>query len=274
MQVNAGWRKLGWRHPLWDMLRFYSVVRAQGKNIAAAWRKKFEQSAVLEVDAGNSLPVEREYVQLFCQYLDQQATDLQTANAVLRDEAAAIAYAEGVKATIRVIATQSADHHQSSAATVAAVSFLAEKVCKEKGLTCDTAPQRRCVWLADNQLHVTARNLDGAAPALLFPKVIWEIKEYWGKTKGGSKMSDAVYECHLVGRELREFEERTKASVTHVAFVDGRDQWGHRQSDLRRFIDLFHQGIIDQLLIGKEVETDWEKLLDSLLPMPPNTGKA
>jgi hypothetical protein len=183
----------------------------------------------------------------------------------MRDQAAAIAFARGVKAKIRVTATKSADHHQSSAATVAAVSFLAEKVCKAKGTECDTAPQRRCVWLARNHLHVTARNLDGAAPALLFPKVVWEIKEYWGKTKGGSKMSDAVYECHLVGRELREFEERAKVSVTHVAFVDGKTQWGHRQSDLRRFIDLFHQGFIDHLLIGKEVETDWEVLLGSLL---------
>jgi hypothetical protein len=40
---------------------------------------------------------------------------------------------------------------------------------------------------------------------------------------------------------------------------------GHRQSDLRRFIDLFHQGIIDHLLIGKEVDTDWQDLLESLL---------
>jgi hypothetical protein len=265
MKVNARWRKLGWRHPVWDMLRFYSVVRAQGKNIAREWRRKFEESAVLEVDDSNSFAVDKEHVRLFCKYLDQQAADLQTANAALRDEAAAIAFAKGVKSKIRIIATQSADHHQSSAATVAAVSFIAEKVCKAKGLTCDTAPQRRCVWLFDNQLHVTARNLDGAAPALLFPKVIWEIKEYWGKTKGGSTMSDAVYECHLVGRELREFEERTNTAVAHVVFVDGRVQWSHRQSDLRRFIDLFHQGIIDQLLIGTEVETDWETLLESLL---------
>jgi hypothetical protein len=265
MKVNTKWRKLGWRHPVWEMLRFYSVVRAQGKNIAAEWREKFADSAILEVDKTNSFPVDRAHVRLFCRYLDQQAADLQTANATLRDEASAIAFADSVKAKVRIIATQSADHHQSSAATVASVSFIAEKVCKAKGLTCDTAPQRRCVWLAGNQLHVTARNLDGAAPALLFPKVIWEIKEYWGKTKGGSKMSDAVYECHLVGRELREFEERTKVSVSHVVFVDGREQWKHRQSDLRRFIDLFHQGIIDHLLIGTEVESDWQPLLESLL---------
>jgi hypothetical protein len=265
VQVNTGWRKLGWRHPVWDILRFYSVVRAQGKNIARDWRANLEQSAVLEVDEKNSFPVDRKHVRRFCRYLDGQEADLQAANAALRDEASAIAFAKSMEAQIRVIATQSADHHQSSAAMVAAVSYIAEKVCKAKRLGCDTDPQRRCVWLAEKQLHVTARNLDGAAPALLFPKVIWEIKEYWGKTKGGSKMSDAVYECHLVGRELREFEDRTGTSVSHVAFLDGREQWSHRQSDLRRFIDLFHQGIIDNLIIGKEVETDWEPLLASLL---------
>src|SRR5205823_8748904 len=141
----------------------------QGKKIALAWREEFERSAVLEVDDTNSFPVEREHVRLFCQYLDGQEADLRAANAALRDEASAIAFAENVKAKIRVIATQSADHHQSSAATVAAVSFIAEKVCKAKGSSCDTAPQRRCVWLANNHLHVTARNLDGAAPGLLFP---------------------------------------------------------------------------------------------------------
>jgi hypothetical protein len=84
MKVNAGWRKLGWRHSVWDILRFYSVVRVQGKKIAAEWRRKFEESAVLEVDQRHSLKVDPEHVRLFCLYLDQQAADIQTANAVLR----------------------------------------------------------------------------------------------------------------------------------------------------------------------------------------------
>jgi len=78
-------------------------------------------------------------------------------------------------------------------------------------------------------------------------------------------MSDAVYECNLVGRELREFEERSGAKITHIVFVDGKEQWSHRQSDLRRFIDLFHQGLIDYLFVGREVETDWQKTLSSLI---------
>ncbi len=92
--------------------------------------------------------------------------------------------------------------------------------------------------------------------------MVWEIKEYWGKTKGGSKMSDALYECALVGRELREFEDRSGAQrVEHTVFLDGKDQWSHRQSDLKRFIDLFHQGLVDHLIVGREVETEWGKLL-------------
>lgn len=97
--------------------------------------------------------------------------------------------------------------------------------------------------------------------------MVWEIKEYWGKTKGGSKMSDAVYECALVGRELREFEERSGADpVSHIVFLDGAAQWSHRQSDLKRFMDLFHQGFIDHLIVGREVETGWEELLRSTFP--------
>lgn len=78
-------------------------------------------------------------------------------------------------------------------------------------------------------------------------------------------MSDAVYECNLVGRELREFEERSGAKVAHVVFVDGKEQWFHRQSDMKRFIDLFHQGLIDNLFVGRDVETEWRGTLSTLV---------
>ena len=123
--------------------------------------------------------------------------------------------------------------------------------------------------MLENNLHVSARNLDGAIPSLYQPKILWEIKEYWGGgdgKEGGSKMSDAVYECNLVGRELREFEDRTgQPHITHIVFLDGKSQWGSRSSDLKRFIDLFHQGIIDLLFVGREVETDWKETLSALL---------
>ena len=79
-------------------------------------------------------------------------------------------------------------------------------------------------------------------------------------------MSDAVYECNLVGRELREFEERTlMARVHHVVLLDGKEQWQVRKSDLTRFVDLYCQGIIDELFIGKEIESEWRGFLERVL---------
>lgn len=219
----------------------------------------------MEIDAARSLPVPAEHTELFFDYLGHRDSDFETATNLLRSEEEALAYCERIGVEVTTTRTRSQDHHQSSAAMVAAVSYIAGEYCLSRGLTFSKSPQRRCVWLVDNQLHVTARNLDGAIPSLDSPEIVWEIKEYWGKTKGGSKMSDAVYECALVGRELREFEERSGASrVLHVVFLDGKTQWSHRQSDLKRFIDLFNQGLIDHLLVGRDVENDWEELLRSV----------
>lgn len=221
----------------------------------------------MEIDVARSLPVPEEHTDLFFDYLSCRDHDFQTATDLLRTEEEALAYCDLIGAEVTKTRTKSQDHHQSSAAMVAAVSYIAGEYCLSHGLTFSKAPQRRCVWLVNNQLHVTARNLDGAIPSLDSPEMMWEIKEYWGQTKGGSKMSDAVYECALVGRELREFEERAGANRTsHVVFLDGKMQWSHRQSDLKRFVDLFNQGLIDHLIVGREVETKWEKLLHSTFP--------
>ena len=39
-----------------------------------------------------------------------------------------------------------------------------------------------------------------------------------------------------------------------------------------RFIDLFHQGIIDYLFIGREVETDWQAALSRLVSGGPGSS--
>jgi hypothetical protein len=264
MKPNKKWRKLGWRHPLWDFIRFYSVVQRQRKELRIVWEERLRQ-ATLQIDASQSLPIRPEDATLFFDYLRLREPDFTHATANLRTETEAVAFCESLGVAVTRVKTKSADHHQSSAALVGAVNALTIRRCQVKGSTYTINPDRRCVWLVNDHLHVTARNLDGAVPSLVSPSVVWEIKEYWGPTGGGSKMSDALYECNLVGREMREFEERSGAKIMHVVFLDGRDQWATRQSDLKRFIDLFHQGIIDHLLIGKEVETDWESLLAGAL---------
>lgn len=169
----------------------------------------------------------------------------------------------GVK--IAKTVTKNLDHHQSSKSLVATVAQISSDIAAKFGFNIDIDPQHRCVWFKEKDLYVTARNLDGAIPCLVNPFVVWEIKEYWGKTKGGSKMSDAVYECLLVGRELREYEEKHGSRIYHIVFVDGKDQWEYRISDFIRFIDLYNQGIIDDLVVGSDVEVRWSKVLHEIL---------
>ena len=217
------------------------------------------------VTDGEEFSVKKEDVDLLVQYLDFRQKELVRVTGLLRNEKQAIKFCKKLGVTVGTTRTHNQSHHQSSKALVAAVTAIAESVCNDSGATFNLNPQTRCVWCMKKGLHVTARNLDGAIPALENPSIIWEIKEYWGVTSGGSKMSDAVYEAHLVGSELREFERSTGIKVLHVIFLDGLKQWSVRKSDLLRFIDLTSQGFVDHLLIGREVETEWANILVSLL---------
>jgi hypothetical protein len=178
----------------------------------------------------------------------------------LRSEQEALAFCKMRQFSVGSTLTRNKSHHQSSKALIATVSGIAREVCANEGTEVDLDPQRRAIWFLGNGLHVSARNLDGAMPSLENPSAIWEIKEYWGKTSGGSKLSDAVYECHLVGLELRMFEAERGVSIQHIVFVDGKEQWNCRKSDLLRFIDLHQQGLLDHLIIGSEVESHWPVL--------------
>jgi len=261
MHSQEPWKSLGWRHSVWDLLRYYCSLRGEKRD---NWVTNLNSTLRLSVDERTEFPVKEEDVRLFVRYLTHRGKQAQHAMSLLRSEIEALEYCavRGIEASRTT--TQSQDHHQSSKAMIAAVTDIAQRVSKAHGATIESSPQTRCVWLTEQHLHVTARNLDGAIPGLANPLFVWEIKEYWGKTKGGSKMSDAVYECNLVGRELREFEERAGITVYHIVFVDGKTQWSYRKSDLVRFLDLTNQGLIDYLFVGREVETEWEDTLTRL----------
>ena len=262
MQRTDKWCELSWRHPVWELVRYFRALR--GDKSKKAFLDELSNDRTLSLDH-KTLPIQDEVVDFLFQYLDLEKSLLENTTSALRTEQDALTYCKRVGFSVGKTTTQSTDHHQSSKAMIACVTGIAEKVCNEKGMEFDPDPQKRCVWLNDETLHITSRNLDGAIPGLANPTVIWEIKEYWGKTKGGSKMSDAVYECQLVGRELREYEEKSGSAVTHVVFLDGKEQWSYRKSDLRRFIDLTYQGLIDHQIIGNQVEEQWEEILHSVL---------
>jgi len=263
MKRLSKYSELPWNHEFWSVVRYYRSLRIRNKEKQRLWLE-----SQLDHDSSNrdvALPITAETLDVLKDYIADSEKTLESALSLLRTEQAAKAFCIEKKLSVGSTTTKNQTHHQSSKSLVSAVSGIAERVCGVAKSCVDIDPQRRAVWFSENGLHVSARNLDGAIPSLKNPSAIWEIKEYWGKTKGGSKMSDAVYECHLVGLELRTFESVSDVSIQHIVFVDGRDQWGHRKSDLQRFIDLHQQGLIDHLIVGREVENEWEELLSQLV---------
>ncbi len=261
--MNIGsWRGLGWEHPVWELVRYFLSVRTKEEQENFVKALRGESAAKI---GKVKLKLEPGVSKLLSAYLEFRSTLWDTRGKMLRTEAEANAFCvKAFKESPKTTQTKNQSHHQSSKAMVLTTTRLAEAICKEYGLTIDANPQTRCLWLVQHKLHVTARNVDGAIPTLLNPILIWEIKEYWGITSGGSKMSDAVYECALVGRELRDFEKRTGLHVDHAVLLDGKDQWRSRRSDLLRFCDLHYQGLVDTLIIGREIETDWQPYVRSV----------
>ncbi|MGW0708082.1 DUF7687 domain-containing protein [Streptomyces sp. NPDC002643] len=171
-------------------------------------------------------------------------------------------------------------YHKSPKVLVNTVDAIIYRECKKAGVSVNTNPQSRATLLADDHIWVSPRRLDGALPDLLNPVALWEIKEYWGKTGGGSKMSDAIYELHLVGLELRMFEDEFNIHVNHYAIMDGQEQWQCRKADVRRAVDLLYMGLLDELVVGKEVLTDWPRIVTENIglaqasPRPQTTRQA
>lgn len=261
--AHKDWTALGWKDPFWEIVRFYLSLRGEEQR---DFRESLKSSRKNKSSTWQEiLGLTIQTVKQLDKYLADREKAIEAGLENLRTEAEAQAFCKKSKFSWKITKTKSKDHHQSSKVLISTVTEIARAVCASYEIPVEANPQRRCVWAIDNQLHVTARNLDGAIPSLKNPKIVWEIKEYWGKTIGGSKMSDAVYECHLVGREIREFELRSKAKIKHYVFLDGKEQWFSRKSDLGRFIDLENQGLIDRLFIGCNVETEWEDELKEAL---------
>ncbi|MBQ6343052.1 MAG: hypothetical protein IJI41_08030 [Anaerolineaceae bacterium] len=111
-------------------------------------------------------------------------------------------------------------------------------------------------------IGASSRRFDGAYPSIYSPKIVWEVKEYYYTKSFGSRVADAVYETQLDGYELNEILNRTGESVHHVMLIDSYYTfWVKGKSYLCRFIDALNMGLIDDLIIGKEVLTEWEKIL-------------
>lgn len=120
------------------------------------------------------------------------------------------------------------------------------------------------VTLEDMPLRTLARRVDGAFPSTVNPVAVWEIKEYYYTTTFGSRVADGVYESLLDGMELEELRLQQGIEVQHVLMVDGHYTWWvSGRSYLCRIIDMLHMGYVDEVLFGREVIDEMERVVKS-----------
>lgn len=155
----------------------------------------------------------------------------------------------------------------------ASINILAEKTLREAGLfhgqKCFNDDPRSLLYAVDRKGYLTgasSRRMDGAYPDVTNPKIVWEIKEYYYTTSFGSRVADGIYETRLDGHELKDISNRTLSPIMHVMFVDGyRTWWEDGKSYLCRLIDILNEGLVDEVIVGREVLTRWPEVLRSVL---------
>ena len=95
---------------------------------------------------------------------------------------------------------------------------------------------------------------------------MWEIKEYYYATTFGSRVADGVYETQLDGYEFRDISQRSGKPITHVFFLDAyKTWWEDGKSYLCRIIDILNSGLVDEVIVGREVFNRWPELLASII---------
>lgn len=128
---------------------------------------------------------------------------------------------------------------------------------------------RGLVYVWDNHgaiVGAASRRFDGAFPTIYNPEIIWEIKEYYYATTFGSRVADGVYETQLDGFEFQDIFRRTGIKVFHTLFIDAyRTWWIQGKSYLCRIMDAMNSGLVDEVIIGREVLTRWPQVLHERL---------
>jgi hypothetical protein len=148
------------------------------------------------------------------------------------------------------------------------INMLTEKTLN--GIHFDANP-RKLVVISKNQkpLRTFSRWYDGVYPSTTDPLAIWEIKEYYGTTTFGSRVADGVYETMLDGKELEELHITEDIDIKHYLFVDDYLTWWQcGKSYLCRIIDMLHEGLVDEVLFGREALTRWPEIISSWPSLP------
>lgn len=155
----------------------------------------------------------------------------------------------------------------------AIINIISELCIKEAlpntiGPGFDDDPRSLVYFLDEHRKLIgsTSRRFDGVYPSTINPKLIWEIKEYYYATTFGSRVADGVYETQLDGFELNEIEASTQRHIEHVYFIDAyKTWWVDGKSFLCKIIDALNRGLVDEVIVGREVLIRWPILLKSMI---------
>lgn len=154
----------------------------------------------------------------------------------------------------------------------AIINILTEKTIREelhvqgKGFNDDP---RSLMYITDDNNQIigaSSRRFDGAYPSIENPDIVWEIKEYYYATTFGSRVADGVYETQLDGHEFKEIFKRTGRKIYHVLFIDAYHTWWEQgKSYLCRLVDALNSGVVDEVIVGREVFDRWPELLRNIM---------
>lgn len=114
---------------------------------------------------------------------------------------------------------------------------------------------------------VLSRRLDGAYPSTVDARAIWEIKEYYDNKSFGSRIADGVYETLLDGYELQELRKKHGINIQHYLIIDSYQTWWHGGGIpyLCRLVDAMHMGLVDEVIVGRQVIARWPEIVRSWL---------
>ena len=127
MIIDAHWKSLGWRHAVWDLVRYYCSLRGWKKQ--QQWLDELAGTKQMKVGSSEHLPIDAGDIETLLAYLETRKKKLHLGLAQLRTEDEAVAFCEANKILVGRTVTQNARHHQSSKALVNALAFIAGRAC-------------------------------------------------------------------------------------------------------------------------------------------------
>ncbi len=248
----------------WFFIRFISEKLGYSKNGEVLTYTAEEIEALCAAENVSVSPDRVNKAVLYCNMraqhlnsvIEKQLMDVEEASALFED------LRNSGKYNCKLIMNKQSGEKKKVNYFTAIITMLAEGVL---GGDEDFDPDPRgLVYLLTNNkiIGASSRRFDGAYPSIYNPKIVWEIKEYYYSKSFGSRVADAVYEAELDGYEFNEIYDRSGQHVFHVMFIDSHYTfWELGKSYLCRFIDTLNMGLIDELIVGREVVSRWPELL-------------